>query len=81
MTTKHLASKSITESVPNWVKKPKATNLASQCGASGKKVATVAQKIEALNWYHANGKNQTKTAKYFNEKWPDLELKQPKVSD
>lgn len=41
----------------------------------------MAQKVEVLDWYYANGKNQSKTAKFFNEKWPDLDLKQPKVSD
>lgn len=34
-----------------------------------------------LNWYHANGRNQSRTAKHFNEKWPELDVKQPKVSD
>ena len=34
-----------------------------------------------IEWYHANGQNQSKTAKHFNAKWPELGVKQPKVSD
>lgn len=41
----------------------------------------MAQKIEVLDWYHTNGKNQSRTAKFFAAKWPELDVKQPKVSD
>ncbi|KAH0825866.1 hypothetical protein J3R83DRAFT_7789, partial [Lanmaoa asiatica] len=42
--------------------------------------ATLKQRIEILNWHHANGKNQTKIAKHFNVRYPDLQLKQPRIS-
>ena len=42
--------------------------------------ATLAQHIEILNWYHANSKNQSKTAKHFSPKYPNLTTKQPLVS-
>ena len=45
-----------------------------------KENATLTQRIEILNWHHANGGNQTKTAKYFNMKYPNLWLKQPLIS-
>lgn len=41
----------------------------------------MAQKNEVLDWFHANGRNQSKTARHIDKKWPDLEIKQPKVSD
>ena len=45
-----------------------------------KENATLAQRIEILDWHHANGKNQTKTAKHFDTIYPNLQLKQPRVS-
>lgn len=45
-----------------------------------KENATLAQRIEILDWHHANGGNQTKTAKHFNAIYPNLQLKQPRVS-
>ena len=45
-----------------------------------KENATIAQRIEILDWYHANGKNQSKTAKHFDPKYPNLRLKQPVIS-
>jgi hypothetical protein len=33
-----------------------------------------------LDWYHENGKNQTKTAKHFDPIYPNLRLKQPLIS-
>ena len=42
--------------------------------------ATLAQCIKILNWYHANGKNQLKTAKHFSPIYPNLTIKQPLVS-
>ena len=38
------------------------------------------QRIEILDWHHANGENQTKTAKHFNPIYPNLVLKQPLLS-
>jgi transposase len=46
-----------------------------------RKTATIAQKIEVLDWYHTNGKSQSQIAKHFDMKWPELDMKQPKVSD
>ena len=34
-----------------------------------------------MDWFHANRKNQSKTAKYFNTIYPNLKLTQPRVSD
>lgn len=45
-----------------------------------KENATLAQRIEVLDWYHANGKNQSKTAKHFEAIFPNLMIKQPLVS-
>ncbi|KAG6903965.1 hypothetical protein DXG01_013601 [Tephrocybe rancida] len=45
-----------------------------------KENATLAQQIEILDWYHANGKNQSKTAQHFSPKYPNLKMKQPLVS-
>ncbi|KAJ3018432.1 hypothetical protein NUW54_g336 [Trametes sanguinea] len=45
-----------------------------------KENATLAQHIEILDWYLANGKNQTKTAKHFSNIYPSLHLKQPTIS-
>lgn len=45
-----------------------------------KEVATLAQRIEILDWHNANGNNQTKTARFWPQKYPNLCLKQPLVS-
>lgn len=45
-----------------------------------KENATLAQWIEILNWFHKNGKNQSKTAKHFNTVYPNLNIRQPLVS-
>ncbi|PBL03189.1 hypothetical protein ARMGADRAFT_1069745 [Armillaria gallica] len=45
-----------------------------------KEVATLKQRIEVLDWYHWNGKNQSKTAKHFTVIYPNLKIKQPLVS-
>ena len=45
-----------------------------------KENATLAQRIEILDWHHKNGKNQTATAKHFDPIYPNLKLKQPLVS-
>ena len=49
------ASKSITDLVPNQAKKSKATKSASKTDGLSRKVATVAQKVKGIEWYHANG--------------------------
>ncbi|KAI7950013.1 hypothetical protein MJO28_008834 [Puccinia striiformis f. sp. tritici] len=56
-------------------------NLKSESKSSKKPIrATMAQKIEVLDWYDKNGKNQTKTAKHFNEIYPEIGFKQPLIS-
>ena len=45
-----------------------------------KENATLAQRIEILDWHHANGKNQSKMAKHFDAIYPNLKIKQPLVS-
>ena len=45
-----------------------------------KEIATLAQQIEILDWHHKNGKNQSKTAQYFNLIFPNLKIKQPLMS-
>lgn len=46
-----------------------------------KENATLAQRIEILNWHHASErKNQTQTAKHWVEIYPELKLKQHRVS-
>ena len=46
-----------------------------------KENATLAQRIEILQWYHANGKNQSRTAQYFKSIYPNIKLTQPCVSE
>jgi len=49
-----------------------------------KENATIAQRIEILNWYHEHSspkKSQVKTAAHFNKIYPNLRLKQPIISD
>lgn len=43
--------------------------------------STLAQRIEILNWYNLNGKNQKRTAEHFDKIYPQLGLKQPRISD
>jgi len=45
-----------------------------------KENATLTQQIEVLNWFHKNGKNQSKTARHFNTVYPNLNIRQPLVS-
>lgn len=40
----------------------------------------MAQKIEVLDWYHKNGKNQTRTAKKNENTFSGIVIKQPLVS-
>ena len=48
--------------------------------AGKKENATLEQRIEILDWYQANGRNQTRTAKYFITRYPNLHIKQPLIS-
>ncbi len=49
--------------------------------ASGeKRNATLRECIKVLDWYHVNGKNQSKTARHFKKIYPDINIKQPLVS-
>ena len=45
-----------------------------------KEIATIAQRIEILDWHNKNGKNQSKTAQHFDPIYPNLKIKQPLVS-
>ena len=45
-----------------------------------KENATLEQRIEILDWYQANGRNQSKTAKHFITRYPSLHIKQPLIS-
>ncbi|KAN0128269.1 hypothetical protein V8E53_013938, partial [Lactarius tabidus] len=45
-----------------------------------KENATIYQRVEILNWYHANGKNRLLTAWHFDKIYPNLHLKQPIIS-
>jgi hypothetical protein len=45
-----------------------------------KENTTTAQCIEILDWHHANGRNQSKTAKHFDPIYLNLKIKQPLVS-
>ena len=46
-----------------------------------KENATLAQRIEILDWYYEHGENQSETARHFNKIYPNLALKQPRVSE
>ena len=45
-----------------------------------KENATLAQRIAILDWHHENGKNQSRTAREFASKYPNLKIKQPLIS-
>ena len=45
-----------------------------------KENATLAQRLKILDWYHQNGRNQSKTAQHFDKMYPNLKIKQPLVS-
>jgi hypothetical protein len=42
--------------------------------------ATLAQRIEILDWHNKNGRKQTATAEHFAPKYPNLTIKQPLIS-
>jgi hypothetical protein len=44
-----------------------------------KENATLAQRIEILDWHHKHGKKQTATAQHFAPIYPNLKLKQPLI--
>lgn len=44
------------------------------------KSAAFGQKLEILDWHHANGSNQTKSVLNFKPKYPELNLSQPVIS-
>jgi hypothetical protein len=45
-----------------------------------KENATLAQRIEILDWHHQNGQNQSKTARHFVSIYPNLKIAQPLIS-
>jgi hypothetical protein len=62
------------------VEKPKKAKMQATPVFTKKENATLTQCIEVLDWYHANGKNQSKTAKHFELVYPNIMIKQPLVS-
>lgn len=63
------------------VKEPKKKPIQSSAPVFTKKEnATLTQRIEILDWHHANGTNQTKTAHHFAPIYPNLQIKQPLIS-
>ena len=57
------------------------TNCQDPCTSFYKKKnATLAQRIEILDWHNANGKNQSKTTRHFAPIYPNLQIKQPLIS-
>lgn len=46
-----------------------------------KENATLAQRIEILDWHHKHGRKQTVTAQHFAPIYPNLRIKQPLISD
>ncbi|KNZ49439.1 hypothetical protein VP01_4g2 [Puccinia sorghi] len=61
---------------------PHLPTASSSSGATSSPIssATIFQKNQILDWYHSNGKNQTKTAKHFQTIYPELRIKQPLIS-
>ena len=59
---------------------PKKAKMQATPVFTKKENATLAQRNEVLDWYHANGKNQSKTAKHFESVYPNIMIKQPLVS-
>jgi hypothetical protein len=45
-----------------------------------KENATLAQRIEILDWHDKNSKNQSATAWHFGPLYPNLQIKQPLIS-
>ncbi|KAI7964991.1 hypothetical protein MJO29_003089 [Puccinia striiformis f. sp. tritici] len=76
-----IIQKITTASSPEKKQSVKRLNLKSESKSSKKPIqAMMAQKIEVLDWYDKNGKNQTKTAKHFDEIYPEIGFKQPLIS-
>ena len=46
-----------------------------------KENATLAQRIEILDWYQKNGRNQSAAVRHFQPLYPNLRLNQPVISD
>ena len=61
-------------------KEPKTTVQPSTSESIKKENATLAQRIEILDWHHKNGGSQTATAEHFARIYPNLKIKQPLIS-
>ena len=57
-----------------------AGGLRKTTGQQGKENAMNKQRTEILDWYHRNRKNQSLTARHFNEIYPSPHIKQPLIS-
>src|SRR5712671_3740340 len=69
----------ITNDTPkNSGKRPKQANPPAK--PTKKENATLKQRIEILDWHHANGSIQTKTAAHFHTIYHNLQIKQPLIS-
>jgi len=79
LTKMHAHNSIIGPEHPVWNIAEKKKNENAGCSVA-KESATLAQRIEILNWHHAQSKSQKETATYFNTKYPSLQLKQPIIS-
>ncbi|KAF8229970.1 hypothetical protein L208DRAFT_1401273 [Tricholoma matsutake] len=69
---------------PEERKKPSREKKKADPVFTKKENATIAQRIEILDWYHKHSgpkKSQVNTAAYFDKIYPNLRLKQPIISD
>ncbi|CDO71465.1 hypothetical protein BN946_scf184909.g59 [Trametes cinnabarina] len=72
----------VSDCLDSDVKKRKPTeNTNDHSGSQRKQNATLRQRIEILDWHHANGKKQTRTAQHFDKIYPHLKIKQPLISE
>ncbi|KAF8223733.1 hypothetical protein L208DRAFT_1369938 [Tricholoma matsutake] len=69
---------------PEERKKPSQEKKKADPVFTKKENATIAQRIEILDWYHKHSgpkKSQVNTVAYFDKIYPSLRLKQPIISD
>ena len=59
---------------------PKKGKVGDSAVFTKKEIATVEQRVEILDWHHANDGNQTATAKHFDAIYPNLKIRQPLIS-
>ncbi|KAN0136894.1 hypothetical protein V8E53_005335, partial [Lactarius tabidus] len=66
----------------NETKAPKTKSASTHTAPvfTKKENATLAQRIEILDWYHKHKQGQKKTAEHFAPIYPNLQIKQPLIS-